>query len=101
MHYFCPHFNVKYSKWLTETDATGSVTRVVLLDYKKGFDLIDHKLLIAKLLSYGVRLTVINWIIDFDEIDYSESKYQPRVFPISYMYQLECHKELELALGFF
>ena len=37
------------NKWLTETDATGSVTRVVLLDYKKAFDLIDHKLLIAKL----------------------------------------------------
>ena len=89
------------NKWLTETDATGSVTRVVLLDYKKAFDLIDHKLLIAKLLSYGIRSTVINWIIDFLRIDYSESKYQPRVSPISYMYQLECHKELELALGFF
>ena len=53
------------NKWLTETDATGSVTRVVLLDYKKAFDLIDHKLLIATLLSYGIRSTVINWIIDF------------------------------------
>ena len=52
------------NKWLTETDATGSVTRVMLLDYKKAFDLIDHKLLIAKLLSYGIRSTVINWIID-------------------------------------
>ena len=52
-------------KWLTKTDATVSVRRVVLLDYKKAFDLIDHKLLIAKLLSYGIRSTVINWIIDF------------------------------------
>ena len=47
-------------KWLTETDATGSVTRVMLLDYKKAFDLIDHKLLIAK-----IRSTTINWIIEF------------------------------------
>ena len=39
------------NKWLTETDATGSVTRVVLLDYKKAFKLIDHKLLIAKLIN--------------------------------------------------
>ena len=38
---------------------------MVLLDYKKAFDLINHKLLIAKLLSYGIRSTVINWIIDF------------------------------------
>ena len=53
------------NKCLTETDATGSITRVVLLDYKKAFDLIDHKLLIAKLFSYGIRSTVINWIIDF------------------------------------
>ena len=51
------------NKWLTETDATGSVTRVVLLDYKKAFDLIDHKLLIAKLLSYGIRSTVINNLV--------------------------------------
>ena len=90
------------NKWLTETDATGSATRVVLLDYKKGFHLIDRKLLIAKLFSYGIISTVINWIIDFLRNQlYSESKYQPRVFPISYMYQLEFHKELELALGFF
>ena len=41
------------NKWLTETD------------YKKAFDVIDHKLLIAKLLSYGIRSTVINWITDF------------------------------------
>ena len=53
------------NKWLIETDATGSVTRVVLLDYKKAFDLMDQKLLIAKLFSYGIRSTVINLIIDF------------------------------------
>ena len=74
---------------------------MVLLDYKKAFDLIDHKLLIAKLLSYGIRSTVINWIIDFLRNRLQRVKISTEGVPISYMYQLECHKGLELALGFF
>jgi hypothetical protein len=40
------------NNWLTEADVTGSVIRVALLDYKKAFYLVDHKLLIAKLLNF-------------------------------------------------
>ncbi|XP_028418311.1 uncharacterized protein LOC114543586 [Dendronephthya gigantea] len=52
-------------KWLTETDGTGSAIRVALLEYRKAFDLVDHNLLIAKLLSYGLKPTIVNWITDF------------------------------------
>ena len=51
--------------WLAATDGTGSTVRVALLDYRKAFDLVDRNLLIAKLLSYGIKPTVLNWIIDF------------------------------------
>jgi hypothetical protein len=42
----------------------GSSVITVLLDYKKAFDLIDHKLLVAKLFSLGVKASIVNWIID-------------------------------------
>lgn len=41
--------------WLAATDGTGSTVKVALLDYRKAFDLVDHNLLIAKLVSYGIR----------------------------------------------
>ena len=36
-----------------------------LLDFRKAFDLVDHHILVAKLLSLGVKPTVVNWVIDF------------------------------------
>ncbi len=33
-------------KWLYETDGTGSVVRVLLFDFRKAFDLIDHTILV-------------------------------------------------------
>ena len=52
-------------KWLAATDGTSSTVRVALLDYRRAFDLVDHNLLIAKLLSYGIKSSVLNWIVDF------------------------------------
>ena len=51
--------------WLAETDGTCSTVRVALLDFKKAFDLVDHNLLITKLISNGIRPRVVNWITDF------------------------------------
>ena len=39
--------------------------RIVLFDFKKAFDLIDHHILIEKLVSYEIPNNVVNWIIDF------------------------------------
>ena len=37
--------------WVRATDGASSVVRVVCLDYRKGFDLVDHGILAAKILG--------------------------------------------------
>ena len=54
-----------FHQWLRATDGTGSTVRTALLDFRKAFDLVDHHILVAKLLSLGVKPSVVNWIIDF------------------------------------
>ena len=51
--------------WAKHTDGTGSTVRVVLFDYRKAFDLIDHALLARKLLALDIPVGVSFWIIDF------------------------------------
>ena len=51
--------------WTKHTDGTGSTVRVVLFDYRKAFDLIDHALLARKLLALDMPVGVSFWIIDF------------------------------------
>ena len=51
--------------WTKHTDGTGSTVRVVLFDYRKAFDLIDHTLLARKLLALDLPVGVSFWIIDF------------------------------------
>ena len=52
-------------KWLEATDGNGDSVRVLLLDYRKAFDLIDHKILVKNLRQVDIPSSVINWIIDF------------------------------------
>ena len=47
------------------TDGNGVTSRVVLFDYKKAFDLIDHRLLLHKLATYDIPRWVLEWITDF------------------------------------
>jgi len=54
-----------FHHWLRATDGTGSTVRTALLDFRKAFDLVDHHISVAKLLSLGVKPTVVNWVIDF------------------------------------
>ena len=42
-----------------------NVGTVVLTDFSKAFDLIDHNLLISKFIQIGVRESVIPWIRSF------------------------------------
>ena len=51
--------------WSNATDGNGTTVRVVLFDFKKAFDLIDHHILIRKLHSYDISDAVISWITDF------------------------------------
>jgi len=51
--------------WTQGTDGNGATVRTLLFDYRKAFDLIDHSILISKLKSLELPVSVINWIIDF------------------------------------
>ncbi len=43
-------------------DNASTQIRILLLDYKKAFDLIDLNILMAKLMSYGVPLVLLSWV---------------------------------------
>ena len=47
------------------TSGNGSTTRVVLFDFRKAFDLIDHHVVARKLCSYDIPRSISRWIIDF------------------------------------
>ena len=51
--------------WTKATDGNGSTVRTVLFDYRKAFDLIDHGILVNKLKSLNLPVSIINWVIDF------------------------------------
>ena len=51
--------------WTNATDGNGSSAITILFDYRKAFDLIDHKILITKLSTLNLPHFIINWIIDF------------------------------------
>ena len=52
-------------EWARATDRTGAAVRVVLLAYKKAFDLIDHQILVNKILSLSIPPGVARWVCDF------------------------------------
>ena len=54
-----------FHSWANSTDGNGSTTRVVLFDFRKAFDLIDHHVLARKLSSYDIPRSILCWIIDF------------------------------------
>ena len=51
--------------WMKDTDGNGSTTRVVLFDFRKAFDLIDHHILLQKLSTYNLPNSITNWIMNF------------------------------------
>ena len=51
--------------WIKATDGNGATVRAVLFDFKKAFDLIDHRILVSKLRVYDIPEAVLSWITDF------------------------------------
>ena len=47
------------------TDGYGASLRIILFDYCKTFDLIDHEVLVRKLYKLGLPISIINRIIGF------------------------------------
>ena len=52
-------------EWTKYTDGNGSSVRVVLFDFRKAFDLIDHTILAGKLTKLDLPYGILCWIIDF------------------------------------
>ena len=51
--------------WAQTTDATGAAVRIVLFDYKKAFDLIDHQVLLQKVFSLNIPTNIACWVAVF------------------------------------
>ena len=47
------------------SDGNGATIRVVLFDFRKALDLIDHNFLVRKLLEYDIPNHILGWIADF------------------------------------
>ena len=53
------------NNWTFETDAKNNAVRVLLIDYKKAFDRINHSLLLTKLKNLEVDSVPVDWIRAF------------------------------------
>ena len=51
--------------WNKSTDGNGATVRVMLFDFRKAFDLIDHHILLEKLKKYDIPKPILHWIMDF------------------------------------
>ena len=51
--------------WIAATDGNCATVRVILFDYQKAFDFIDHAILVQKLTTLEIPRSIVNWIIDF------------------------------------
>jgi hypothetical protein len=54
-----------FDAWAKASDVHGAQICVLLLDFRKAFDLIDHNILMAKLCSYGVPTVLLRWVHAF------------------------------------
>ncbi len=48
--------------WLAALEPNGKVVRILLLDFRKVFDRVDHKILLPKLVNAGLPDFQIKWI---------------------------------------
>ena len=49
----------------TETLDRGDKLDIIYLDYRKAFDTVPHKRLLAKLYGYGIRGCILDWLKSF------------------------------------
>ncbi len=51
--------------WLAALEPNGKVVRILLLDFRKALDRVDHKILLPKLANAGLPNFLIKWITNF------------------------------------
>ena len=60
------HYLVSLVHYLHQgADKSHNVGTVVLTDFSKAFDLVDHTILIEKMIRLGIRRSIVPWICDF------------------------------------
>ena len=60
------HYLVSLVHYLHQgVDKNHNVGTVVLTDFSKAFDLVDHTILIEKTICMGIRRSIVPWICDF------------------------------------
>ena len=60
------HYLIRFlHSLLSEMDTPDKLFSAVMYDFKKGFDLIDHTILIKKILAMGLRSSYTRWLIAF------------------------------------
>ena len=59
-HSTCTAITQMYDSWLTSID-NSNLVGTVLLDFSAAFDVIDHNILISKLVNYGFKSSAIMW----------------------------------------
>ena len=60
------HYLVSLVHYLhSGADKNHNVGTVVLTDFSKAFDLVDHTILINKMIRLGIRRYIVPWICDF------------------------------------
>ncbi len=52
-------------RWQQALDTPGKVVRVLLLDYSKAFDRVDHSILLRKLANMGIPDFLVRWFTSF------------------------------------
>ena len=52
-------------KWYEATDTRNTYVRIILLDFSKAFDLINHTILLEKLKVFGISAPILRWMATF------------------------------------
>ena len=54
-----------FHNWHISSDGNAAAIRLVLFDFCKAFDLIDHNIVVRKLSDYNIPNHILSWIADF------------------------------------
>ncbi len=52
-------------KWFTWVEPLGQAVRILLLDFRKAFDLVDHRILLSKMANAGIPNFILRWCKSF------------------------------------
>ena len=52
-------------KWYEVMDTANRIIRIIFLDFKKAFDLIDHNILLENMKCISVRMALIKWFTTY------------------------------------